>query len=107
MSEDRMSETVRLFTIGFTRKTAEEDLAEDFCEMFQKLDQFRGDMPFEHWVARSAVNPRLSAASVFPNPIVVARATRATLTKRTTRNVGTTSDTTIINRVRLPMWRET
>jgi len=38
------------------RRVAEEDLAQDiFLKMFTHLDQFRGGVPFEHWVARIAV----------------------------------------------------
>ena len=39
------------------RRIAEEDLAQDvFMKLFGKLDQFRGSVPFEHWVSRVAVN---------------------------------------------------
>ena len=38
------------------RRVAEEDLAQDiFLKMFTHLDQFRGGVPFEHWVSRIAV----------------------------------------------------
>jgi RNA polymerase sigma-70 factor (ECF subfamily) len=38
------------------RRVAEEDLAQDiFLKMFERLDQFRGGVPFEHWVSRIAV----------------------------------------------------
>jgi RNA polymerase sigma-70 factor (ECF subfamily) len=38
------------------RRVAEEDLAQDiFLKMFAHLDQFRGGVPLEHWVARIAV----------------------------------------------------
>lgn len=35
----------------------EEDLAQDiFLKIFAKIDQFRGTQPFDHWVARIALN---------------------------------------------------
>ncbi|HSH96195.1 MAG TPA: RNA polymerase sigma factor [Roseimicrobium sp.] len=38
------------------RRVAEEDLAQDvFMKMFTHLDQFRGAVPFAHWVSRIAV----------------------------------------------------
>ncbi|MBI3878753.1 MAG: sigma-70 family RNA polymerase sigma factor [Verrucomicrobia bacterium] len=38
------------------RRVAEEDLAQDiFLKVFERLGQFRGSVPFEHWVARVAV----------------------------------------------------
>ena len=39
------------------RQTAEEDLCQMiFVRLFQKLDQFSGKVPLEHWVARIAIN---------------------------------------------------
>jgi RNA polymerase sigma-70 factor (ECF subfamily) len=38
------------------RRVAEEDLAQDiFLKMFSHLDQYRGEVPVEHWLARIAV----------------------------------------------------
>lgn len=38
------------------RRTPEEDLAQEvFLKMFTRLDQYRGLMPFPHWVSRIAV----------------------------------------------------
>jgi RNA polymerase sigma-70 factor (ECF subfamily) len=38
------------------RRDAPEDLMQEvFLKMFARLDQFRGAMPFEHWVARVAL----------------------------------------------------
>ena len=38
-------------------RTAEEDLCQMiFIKVFQKLDQFSGKVPLEHWVSRIAVN---------------------------------------------------
>jgi RNA polymerase sigma-70 factor (ECF subfamily) len=43
------------------RRTAEEDLCQMiFLKMFQKLNQFSGKVPLEHWVSRIAVNTCLN-----------------------------------------------
>src|SRR5947207_14333583 len=43
------------------RRTAEEDLCQMiFIKVFQKLSQFSGKVPLEHWVARIAVNTCLN-----------------------------------------------
>ena len=43
------------------RRTAEEDLCQMiFIKVFQKLSQFSGNVPLEHWVSRVAVNTCLS-----------------------------------------------
>src|SRR5437763_1879086 len=43
------------------RRTAEEDLCQMiFIKIFQKLSQFSGKVPLEHWVSRIAVNTCLS-----------------------------------------------
>ncbi len=43
------------------RRTSEEDLCQMiFIRMFQKLDQFSGKVPLEHWVSRIAVNTCLN-----------------------------------------------
>jgi RNA polymerase sigma-70 factor (ECF subfamily) len=43
------------------RRTAEEDLCQMiFIKMFQKLNQFSGKVPLEHWVSRIAVNTCLN-----------------------------------------------
>src|SRR5207237_7467346 len=39
------------------RRTAEEDLCQMiFIKIFQKLSQFSGKVPLEHWVSRVAIN---------------------------------------------------
>ena len=44
-----------------SRRTSEEDLCQMiFIKIFQKLDQFSGKVPLEHWVSRIAVNTCLS-----------------------------------------------
>jgi RNA polymerase sigma factor, sigma-70 family len=53
---------IRIVRANLPRRAAEEDLTQDiFVKMFQKLDQFRGDVPFEHWVSRIAVNHCLNS----------------------------------------------
>ncbi len=43
------------------RRTAEEDICQMiFIKVFQKLPQFSGKMPLEHWVSRVAVNTCLN-----------------------------------------------
>ena len=43
------------------RRTSEEDLCQMiFIRMFQRLDQFSGKVPIEHWVSRIAVNTCLN-----------------------------------------------
>jgi RNA polymerase sigma-70 factor (ECF subfamily) len=43
------------------RRTAEEDLCQMiFIKVFQKLSQFSGKVPLEHWVSRIAVNTYLN-----------------------------------------------
>jgi len=43
------------------RRTAEEDLCQMiFTKVFQKLSQFSGKVPLEHWVSRIAVNTCLN-----------------------------------------------
>jgi RNA polymerase sigma-70 factor, ECF subfamily len=43
------------------RRTSEEDLSQMiFIKVFQKLSQFSGKVPLEHWVSRIAVNTCLS-----------------------------------------------
>jgi DNA-directed RNA polymerase specialized sigma24 family protein len=48
---------IRIVRNNLPRRAAEEDLAQDvFLKMFEKLDQFQGEVPLEHWVSRIAVN---------------------------------------------------
>jgi RNA polymerase sigma factor (sigma-70 family) len=47
---------VRIVRAHRPRRIAEEDLMQDvFIKMFKRLEQYRGDAPFEHWVSRIAV----------------------------------------------------
>lgn len=47
---------IRIVRGHLPRRDAEEDLAQEvFLKMFSRLDQYRGDVPLEHWVSRIAV----------------------------------------------------
>lgn len=55
-------QVVRIIATRLPRRDSEEDLAQDiFLKMFTKLEQYKGDVPFEHWVSRIAVNHCLNA----------------------------------------------
>ena len=44
------------------RGAAEEDLVQEiFSKVFEKLEQYRGEVPLDHWVSRIAVNHCLNA----------------------------------------------
>ncbi len=46
------------------RRTGEEDLMQAvYIKVFTRLDQFRGEVPLEHWVSRVAVNTCLNEIS--------------------------------------------
>ena len=48
---------VKLVRSHRPRRTAEEDLCQMiFIKVFQKLEQFSGQVPLEHWVSRIAIN---------------------------------------------------
>src|SRR6201984_588031 len=51
------------------RRTAEEDLCQMiFIKVFQKLSQYSGKVPLEHWVSRIAVNTCLSQIEAEKGP---------------------------------------
>ncbi len=53
---------IRIVRRHLPRRTGEEDLTQEiFIKMFEKLAQYRGDVPLEHWVSRIAVNHCLNA----------------------------------------------
>ena len=55
-------QVMRIVSTKLPRRAAEEDLAQEiFLKMFTRLDQYRGEVPFEHWVSRIAVNHCLNA----------------------------------------------
>ena len=48
---------VRIVRNHLPRREAEEDLTQEiFLKIFAKLNQYRADMPFEHWVSRISLN---------------------------------------------------
>ncbi len=48
---------IRIVRNHLPRRESEEDLTQEiFLKIFAKLDQYRADMPFEHWVSRISVN---------------------------------------------------
>jgi RNA polymerase sigma-70 factor (ECF subfamily) len=47
---------IRIVRSHLPRRVAEEDLAQDiFLKMFTRLDQYKGEVAFSHWVSRIAV----------------------------------------------------
>ena len=53
---------LRIVRAHLPRRSSEEDLAQEvFMKMFARIEQWRGQMPFEHWVSRVAVTTCLDA----------------------------------------------
>ena len=53
---------IRIVRGHLPRRSAEEDLAQEvFMKMFARIEQWRAEMPFEHWVSRVAVTTCLDA----------------------------------------------
>ena len=53
---------LRIVRRHLPRRSAEEDLAQEvFMKVFTRIEQWRGSMPFEHWVSRVAVTTCLDA----------------------------------------------
>lgn len=53
---------LRIIATRLPRRESCEDLAQEiFLKMFTNLEQYRGEVPFEHWVSRIAVNHCLNA----------------------------------------------
>ena len=49
-------QVIRIVRSRLPRRVSEEDLAQDiFLKMFSRIEQYRGDMPFTHWVSRISV----------------------------------------------------
>jgi RNA polymerase sigma factor (sigma-70 family) len=47
---------LRICRSHLPRRVAEEDLAQEiFLKMFTRIDQYKGEVPFTHWVSRIAV----------------------------------------------------
>jgi len=52
----------KIVRANLPRRAEVEDLMQDvFVKIFSHLDQFRGGVPFEHWVSRIAVNHCINA----------------------------------------------
>jgi RNA polymerase sigma-70 factor (ECF subfamily) len=48
---------IRIVRSHLPRSAQEEDVAQDvFLKVFSKIDQYRGESPFDHWVSRIATN---------------------------------------------------
>lgn len=55
--EEYYPHVIRIVRSHLPARTAEEDIAQEvFMKMFSRLDQFRGEQPFAHWLARIATN---------------------------------------------------
>jgi RNA polymerase sigma-70 factor (ECF subfamily) len=55
--EEYYPHVIRIIRSHLPARTAEEDVAQEvFMKMFSRLEQFRGDQPFAHWLARIATN---------------------------------------------------
>ena len=55
-------QVMRIIAARLPRRDSEEDLAQEiFAKIFSKFEQYKGDVPFEHWVSRIAVNHCLNA----------------------------------------------
>lgn len=53
---------IRIVRSNLPRRVAEEDLAQEiFAKVFERLNQYQGRVPIEHWVSRIAVNHCLNA----------------------------------------------
>lgn len=55
---------LRIVRSHLPRRTSEEDLVQmAFIKVFTRLGQYRGEVPFEHWVSRVTVNTCLNQLS--------------------------------------------
>lgn len=53
---------LRIVRAHLPRRSSEEDLAQEvFMKMFARIEQWRGQLPFDHWVSRVAVTTCLDA----------------------------------------------
>ena len=75
------------------RRTAEEDLCQMiFIRVFQKLSQFSGKVPLEHWVSRIAVNTCLNQIESERIRPEVRHADLSTEEQAVIENLATTSE---------------
>ena len=57
MVERLWPQVIRIVRGHLPRRSSEEDLAQEvFMKIFARIEQWRADMPLEHWVSRVAVN---------------------------------------------------
>ena len=76
-----------------TRRTAEDDLCQMiFIRVFQKLSQFSGKVPIEHWVSRIAVNTCLNQIESERIRPEVRHADLSTEEQAVIENLATTSE---------------
>jgi RNA polymerase sigma-70 factor (ECF subfamily) len=76
-----------------SRRTAEEDLCQMiFIRVFQKLSQFSGKVPLEHWVSRIAVNTCLNQIESERIRPEVRHADLSTEEQAVIENLATTSE---------------
>ena len=76
-----------------TRRTAEDDLCQMiFIRVFQKLSQFSGKVPLEHWVSRIAVNTCLNQIESERIRPEVRHADLSTEEQAVIENLATTSE---------------
>ena len=76
-----------------TRRTAEENLCQMiFIRVFQKLSQFSGKVPIEHWVSRIAVNTCLNQIESERIRPEVRHADLSTEEQAVIENLATTSE---------------
>ncbi|MFZ4765380.1 MAG: RNA polymerase sigma factor [Roseimicrobium sp.] len=60
--EELYPTVLRIVRAHLPRRSSEEDLAQEvFMKMFARIEQWRGEMPFAHWVSRVAVTTCLDA----------------------------------------------
>ncbi len=84
---------VKIVRVHRPRRTAEEDLCQMiFIRVFQKLSQFSGKVPLEHWVSRIAVNTCLNQIESERIRPEVRHADLSTEEQAVIENLATTSE---------------
>jgi len=76
-----------------SRRTSEEDLTQMiFIKVFQKLSQFSGQVPLEHWVSRIAVNTCLNQIAAEKARPELRRADLSEEEERVVENLAASND---------------
>jgi RNA polymerase sigma-70 factor (ECF subfamily) len=76
-----------------SRRTSEEDLAQMiFIKVFQKLSQFSGQVPLEHWVSRIAINTCLNQIAAEKARPELRRADLSEEEERVVENLAASND---------------